>query len=160
MWVEGQKERPGLGPGQDARGFLWRQITRRAARLSRLQRQMTSRGKVNTGAGTEGSMHKTIVAPAAGLTLLVTALLTLNANAVTFTAVRTPFDSPVQPVACWCGVLGGSTAALRGGRSYKCSCSTARALRAPPHMPCFAHRTQFYCKANLGRWDSSRMICI
>ena len=129
--------------------------------LSKLPRQVTVSWKSEYWSRREGnSMHRTIVAPAAGLVLLVTALLTLNANATTFIAVRTPFDSPVQPVACWCGVLGGSTAALRGGRSYRCSCTTARALRAPPRMPCFEHRTQFYCKANLCRWDSAHMICI
>jgi hypothetical protein len=104
-------------------------------------------------------MHKTIIGAAAGLALLVTALLTLDANAATLTGFGTPLASPVQTVACWCGSLGGSTAALRGGRSYRCSCSRASALRAPPRMPCSAHQSKFYCEANHCHWQSMPMIC-
>jgi hypothetical protein len=104
-------------------------------------------------------MHKTILGAAAGLALLVTALLTLDANAATLTGFGTPLASPVQTVACWCGSLGGSTAALRGGRSYRCSCSRASALRAPPRMPCSAHQSKFYCEANHCHWQSMPMIC-
>jgi hypothetical protein len=104
-------------------------------------------------------MHKTILGAAAGLALLVTALLTLDANAATLTGFGTPLASPVQTVACWCGSLGGSTAALRGGRSYRCSCSRASALRAPPRMPCSAHQTQFFCEANLCHWQRWSMTC-
>jgi len=105
----------------------------------------------------EEPMHKAIVGAAAGLALLVNALSTLDANAATLT--RTPLASPLQTVACWCGVLGGSTAALTGGRSYRCSCNRARALRAPPRMPCSAHQSQFYCETNNCHWQSMRMIC-
>src|SRR5262249_54794874 len=110
------------------------------------------------------SMHKTMIGPA-GLALLVTALLSWDANATTLTGVGTfPSSthdvSPVQTVACWCGPLGGSTAALGGGRSYRCSCHRARALRAPPRMPCSAHATEFYCEVNLCHWDRWFSRCV
>jgi len=76
-------------------------------------------------------MHKSMIGGVAGLVLLVTALLTWDANAITLTGVGTLSSqevSPVQTVACWCGPLGGTTAALGGGRSYRCSCHRARAL--------------------------------
>jgi hypothetical protein len=104
-------------------------------------------------------MHKIMIGAAAGLTLLVTASLTSDANATTLTGVGTPFASPIQSVACWCGVLGHSTAALRGGRSYRCSCSRASALRAPPRTPCSAHQTKFYCEANNCHWERWSMTC-
>jgi hypothetical protein len=108
-------------------------------------------------------MHKTmIVGAAAGLALLVTGLLTWAANATALTGVGTLSSqdaSPVQTVACWCGPLGDSTAALRGGRSYRCSCSRASALKAPPRMPCSAHQTQFFCEANLCHWQRWSMTC-
>jgi hypothetical protein len=105
-------------------------------------------------------MRKPTIVAAAGLALLLTASLTWNVNATTLTGVGAPFASPVQTVACWCGWLGRSTAALRGGRSYRCSCSRASALRAPPRMPCSAHQTQFYCQSNLCHWQASSMTCI
>jgi hypothetical protein len=108
-------------------------------------------------------MHKTIIGAAAGLALLVGVSLSCGANATTVAGVGTTSSrdvSPIQAVACWCGVLGGSTAALRGGRSYGCSCSRASALRAPPVMPCLAHRTKLYCEANTCRWQKSSMTCI
>ena len=100
-------------------------------------------------------MHKTSIG-ATGLALLATASLTWDVNATTLTEVGTHPTSPVQTVACWCGWLGSSTAALRGGRSYRCSCSRASALRAPRRMLCSAHQTKFYCEANdchLQRWS-------
>src|SRR4029079_5520875 len=103
-------------------------------------------------------MHKTTIG-AAGLALLVTASLTWDVNAITLTGVG-PLASPVQTVACWCGWLGGSTAALRGGRSYRCSCGRANALRAPRRMPCSAHQTKFYCESNLCHWQTWSMTCI
>jgi hypothetical protein len=105
-------------------------------------------------------MHKIMIgAAAAGLALLVAASLTSDANATTLTGVGTPLASPVQTVACWCGSLGDSRAALRGGRSYRCSCSRASALRAPPRMPCSAHQTKFYCEANDCLWQKWSMTC-
>jgi len=103
-------------------------------------------------------MHKTTIG-AAGLALLVTASLTWDVNAITLTGVG-PLASPVQTVACWCGWLGGSTAALRRGRSYRCSCGRANALRAPRRMPCSAHQTKFYCESNLCHWQTWSMTCI
>jgi hypothetical protein len=105
-------------------------------------------------------MHKTMIGAAAGLALLVTASLTWDANATILARVGTPLALPIQTVACWCGLLGGSTAALRGGRSYRCSCSRASALRAPPRMPCSAHQTKFYCDANRCHWQNWSMTCI
>jgi hypothetical protein len=102
-------------------------------------------------------MHKSIIGGVASLALLVTGLLSLDANATTLTGVAashsSAYVSPVETVACWCGPLGGTTAALGGGRSYRCSCHRARALRGPPRMPCWEHATGFYCEVNLCRWD-------
>src|SRR5262245_54882232 len=94
-----------------------------------------------------------------GLALLVTALITWDVNATTLTGVGTPLASPVQTVACWCGPLGGSTAALRGGPSYRCSCSRARALRTPRRMSCSALGNEFYCQANRCHWQKWSMTC-
>src|SRR5215470_10626351 len=99
---------------------------------------------------------------AVGLALLVTALLTWDAKAITLTGVERLSSQdtwPVQTVACWCGPLGGSTAAIGGGRSYRCSCHRARALRGPPRVPCSAHGTEFYCRTNLCHWDRWSMTC-
>jgi len=107
-------------------------------------------------------MHKSMIGGVAGLVLLVTALLTWDANAITLTGVGTLSSqevSPVHTVACWCGPLGGTTAALGGGRSYRCSCHRARALRGPPRMPCWEHATEFYCEVNLCRWDRWSSRC-
>jgi len=77
------------------------------------------------------SMHKLMIGGFAGLALLGTGLLSWDANATTLTGAAAPpssaYDaSPVQTVACWCGPLGGTTAALGGGPSYRCSCHRAR----------------------------------
>jgi hypothetical protein len=110
-------------------------------------------------------MHKTMISAAAGLALLITVLLSWDANATTLTGVGTFPSStqdvaPVQTVACWCGPLGGSTAALRGGPSYRCSCHRARALRGRTRVPCSALGTEFYCKANQCHWQRWSMTCM
>src|SRR5215472_824254 len=100
---------------------------------------------------------------AVGLALLVTAFLIWDAKAITLTGVETLSSqdaSPVQTAAtCWCGWLGGSTAARRGGPSYQCSCHRARALRGVSRVPCSAHGTEFYCEVNLCHWNRWTMTC-
>ena len=55
-------------------------------------------------------MPKKMFAAAAGLALLLTGPLALNANATTLPAVGTlPAALPVQNIACWCG-------------PYRCAC--------------------------------------
>jgi hypothetical protein len=63
-------------------------------------------------------MHKAMIGAAAGLALLVTALLIWDANATTLTGVGTlPSStqdvSTVQTAACWCGPLGGNGSTQR-----------------------------------------------
>src|SRR5262245_36975126 len=88
-------------------------------------------------------MHKTMIGAAVGLALLVSALLSWDANATTLTGFGTLSSlgaSPVQTLA-------------RAEDATDVVAATFGGAVLPARVPCSAFRSEFYCIVNPCHWQ-------